>query len=191
LKMPEPTPQEHVYGVSKWSDLGYSTIDMLYLRPVRWFHQNVVERLRGPAYPYYHRKFGPVKTIDQCEIQDQVCFYEAEMAFLREKRIDTMIVEILHDRLTRCIAYEGRIDALDKCAKEKDALFESHTNWYQKYGEMGVPHSCIDAYMKQKHLMIWMRRHPEVDLKGWAIEREYENKAKEYIKSIPMPMEIR
>ncbi len=87
--------------------------------------------------------------------------------------------------------YEGRIDALDKCAKEKDALFESHANWYQKYGEMGVPHSCVDAYMKQKHHMIWMRRHPEVDLKGWAIEREQERKTKDYIKSIPMPMEIR
>ncbi|CAF4126293.1 unnamed protein product, partial [Rotaria magnacalcarata] len=70
-------------------------------------------------------------------------------------------------------------------------LFESHTNWYQKYGEMGVPHSCVDAYMKQKHLMIWMRQHPEVDLKGWAIERDYEQKTKDYIKSIPMPMEIR
>ncbi|CAF3984543.1 unnamed protein product [Rotaria magnacalcarata] len=79
----------------------------------------------------------------------------------------------------------------NKCIKEKDVLFESRTNWYQKYGEMGVPHSCVDAYMKQKHLMAWMRQHPEVDLKGWAIERDYEQKTKDYIKSIPMPMEIR
>ena len=189
--MPEPSPPEHVYGINKWSDIGHSTIDLLYLRPVRWFHRNIVERLRGPSYPYYHRVFGPVKTIDECEIQDQVCFYEAEMAFLREKRIDTMILEILHDRLNRCVAYEGRIDALDKCKKEKDAFFESHANWYQKYGEMGMPHSCIDAYMKQKHIMIWMRRHPEVDIKGWAIEREAEKKTRDYVKNIPMPLEIR
>ena len=53
---------------------------------------------------------------------------------------------------------------------------------------MGIQHSCVDAYMKQKHLMIWMRRHPEVDLKGWTIERENERKTRDYIKSIPMPM---
>lgn len=189
--MPEPSPPPHIDGINKWSDLGHSVLDFVYLRPVRWFHQNIVERLRGAPYPYYHRVFGPVKTIDECEIQDQVCFYEAEMAFLRERRIDTMIVEILQDRLKRCIVHEGRLDALDKCKKEKDALFESHTNWYQKYGEMGMPHSCVDAYMKQKHLMIWMRRHPEVDLKGWSIERERENKAREYVKNIPMPLEIK
>ena len=63
--MPEPSPPEHVYGVNKWADIGYSAIDTLYLRPVRWFHRNFVERFRGPAYPYYHRQFGPVKTIDE------------------------------------------------------------------------------------------------------------------------------
>ena len=128
IEMPEPSPPEHVYGISKWADLGRSTLDMIYLRPVRWFHRNFVERFRGAPYPYYHRKFNEVKTVDECEIEDQICFYEAEMTYLREKRIDTMIVEILHDRLARCVVYEGRIDGLDKCAKEKDALFESHTN---------------------------------------------------------------
>ena len=33
--------------------------------------------------------------------------------------IDTTVVEILHDLLTHCVAYDGHINALDKCAKEK------------------------------------------------------------------------
>ncbi len=44
-------------------------------------------------------------------------------------------IEILHDHFARCVACEGRTDA----------LFESHANWYQNYHEAGIPHPRVDA----------------------------------------------
>jgi hypothetical protein len=35
--------------------------------------------------------------------------------------------------------------------------------------------TCIDAYMKQKHRLIWQRRHPEKDIVGF--EKRKENRA--------------
>lgn len=35
-------------------------------------------------------------------------------------------------------------------------------NFFIKYGELGSEADVRDAYMKQKHRMIWERRHPEI-----------------------------
>ena len=35
-------------------------------------------------------------------------------------------------------------------------------NWYIKYGDLGVHHRVEDAFMKQKHRMVWERRHGTV-----------------------------
>ena len=34
---------------------------------------------------YYHRRFNRVPTIDQCEIDDPLCRYEADAQFKRDK----------------------------------------------------------------------------------------------------------
>lgn len=34
---------------------------------------------------YYHRRFERVPTIDQCEIDDPLCRYEANVQFQRDK----------------------------------------------------------------------------------------------------------
>lgn len=34
---------------------------------------------------YYHRRYPRVKTIDQCEIGDPVCVYEAQEQYKRDK----------------------------------------------------------------------------------------------------------
>lgn len=34
---------------------------------------------------YYHRKFPRVKTVDQCEVEDATCIYEAQEQFHRDK----------------------------------------------------------------------------------------------------------
>ena len=41
--------------------------------PVRWFRETVVEPNQGPEYPYYHRRFRRVPTIDECYLHDYVC----------------------------------------------------------------------------------------------------------------------
>ncbi|CAF0822765.1 unnamed protein product [Didymodactylos carnosus] len=185
--MPEPK-HEHIYGVNKWQDFSRRVFDYMYFYPVEWFHDNVVERLRGPSYPYYHRKFNPVKTIDECEIDDKVCFYEANQAYERDKRIDTIIIDILFTRAARCSIYEGKLDADTTCRKELDDLFQARCNYYQKYGEMGVPHSVIDAYMKQKHHMVYMRRHPDYDFSGVDDQRKFEAERRANMKKIRQPL---
>lgn len=41
---------------------------------------------------------------------------------------------------------------------------ENELNFFIKYGELGSEADVRDAYMKQKHRMIWERRNPEVTL---------------------------
>ena len=41
--------------------------------PARWFREKVVEPNQGPEYPYYHRRYRRVPTIDECYLHDYVC----------------------------------------------------------------------------------------------------------------------
>lgn len=41
-------------------------------------------------------------------------------------------------------------------------LEENELNFFIKYGELGAEADVRDAYMKQKHRLIWERRHPEI-----------------------------
>ena len=38
-----------------------------------------------PDYVYYHQKFRRVPTVDQCYIDDNVCLFEAQEQFNRDK----------------------------------------------------------------------------------------------------------
>ena len=49
-------------------------------------------------------------------------------------------------------------------------------------GELGQQANAIDAYMKQKHRMIWQRRHPDVDIVGLDKQAEVKAKIAEYQK---------
>lgn len=48
------------------------------------------------------------------------------------------------------------------CAKLIEDYEEAELNWFIKYGELGWGADAADCYMKQKHRMIWERRHPEI-----------------------------
>ena len=39
---------------------------------------------------------------------------------------------------------------------------ENELNFFIKYGELGGEADVRDAYMKQKHRLIWERRHPDI-----------------------------
>lgn len=41
---------------------------------------------------------------------------------------------------------------------------ENELNFFIKYGELGSEADVRDAYMKQKHRMIWEKRNPEVNI---------------------------
>lgn len=85
---------------------------------------------------------------------------EAKEQFRFDKLVDKHIIDILQDRAIEC----SRVNTIDKtdCVKIVDDWQEAELNWFIKYGELGAAADVADAYMKQKHRMIWERRHPEI-----------------------------
>ncbi|PIO67870.1 hypothetical protein TELCIR_10367 [Teladorsagia circumcincta] len=59
----------------------------------------------------------------------------------------------------------NRVPEIDECGvndKVIEDLEENELNFFIKYGELGSEADVRDAYMKQKHRLIWERRHPEI-----------------------------
>lgn len=48
------------------------------------FIEKVVEP-NQQQYPWYHRRFRRVPTIDQCYTDDPVCYFEADMQYRRDR----------------------------------------------------------------------------------------------------------
>jgi NADH dehydrogenase (ubiquinone) 1 beta subcomplex subunit 10 len=42
-------------------------------------------RISNKDNHYYHRKFRRIPSIDECEVGDEVCFYETNQQFKRDK----------------------------------------------------------------------------------------------------------
>ncbi|XP_026468457.1 NADH dehydrogenase [ubiquinone] 1 beta subcomplex subunit 10 [Ctenocephalides felis] len=128
--------------------------------PVIWFRESVVVP-NQKSYPWYHQKLRRVPTIDTCYTDDPVCEYEANQQFIRDKMVDSEVLTILRQRFEDCSLYEAPDDA-EKCRTLLDQYNEASTNWFIKYGDLGGYHNVRRAYMKQKHRMIWERRHGPV-----------------------------
>ncbi|ENN77916.1 NADH dehydrogenase [ubiquinone] 1 beta subcomplex subunit 10 [Dendroctonus ponderosae] len=128
--------------------------------PTTWFREKVVEP-NQQQYPWYHQKFRRVPTIDQCYTDDAVCIYEANQQYRRDRKVDTEILTILRSRFEDCVMYESP-DHVTKCADINRVYQESITNWFTKYGDMGLYHDAQTALSKQKHRMIWERRYGPV-----------------------------
>ncbi|XP_056643209.1 NADH dehydrogenase [ubiquinone] 1 beta subcomplex subunit 10 [Diorhabda sublineata] len=129
-------------------------------RPVVWFRETVVEPNQKHSV-WYHQKFRRVPTIDECYTDDAVCIAEANLQFKRDKLVDSDILSILRERYEDCALYEAP-DHLEKCRPLFDQYQEATTNWFIKYGDLGGYGDAKAAYMKQKHRMIWERRHGPV-----------------------------
>ncbi|VDO43294.1 unnamed protein product [Brugia timori] len=129
--------------------------------PVTWFREKIIEPMNDRyRSPYYHRKLNRVPGIDDCAVDDLSCFYEANTQFRLDKLVDQNILDILRLRLSRCMDYNA--PNFVPCAKLIDDVEENELNFFIKYGEIGQEGDVRDAYMKQKHRMIWERRHPEI-----------------------------
>uniref|UniRef100_A0A7E4V377 NADH dehydrogenase [ubiquinone] 1 beta subcomplex subunit 10 n=1 Tax=Panagrellus redivivus TaxID=6233 RepID=A0A7E4V377_PANRE len=133
----------------------------LFDAPVTWFRENVVEPLHDKyKMPYYHRQLSRVPTIDQCGVNDQACFFEANEQYRLDKMVDYHILQILRERTDRCILYNQ--PSFYKCANVIEDMEEAELNYFIKFGEMSSEADVRDVYMKQKHRLIWERRHPEI-----------------------------
>ncbi|EFP12666.1 hypothetical protein CRE_29612 [Caenorhabditis remanei] len=129
--------------------------------PATWFREKVVQPLNNRnRLPYYHRQLNRVPEIDECGVNDKACFYEANEQYRLDKMVDGFILQTLRQRVDRCMLYNNPDHS--PCAKVIEDMEENELNFFIKYGEMGGEADVRDAYMKQKHRMIWERRHPEI-----------------------------
>lgn len=112
-------------------------------------------------YPWYHRQFRRVPTIDECYENDSVCYFEANQQFKRDKLVDCNVIKILRRRFEDCVLYEGP-DCTTKCRPLREQYLEASANWFTKYGDLGAFGTVVTAYMKQKHRLVWERRHGPV-----------------------------
>ncbi|GAB6032646.1 hypothetical protein CHUAL_011524 [Chamberlinius hualienensis] len=128
-------------------------------KPITWFRETIVLPNRK-SYPYYHRKFNRVPDIDQCYEDEMACVQEAQAQFKRDKKVDVEIVNILRRRKEECRVYEYP-DHREKCAQIYEDYEQAAENYFIKYGDLGYHGNVVDAFMKQKHRLIWERRHPK------------------------------
>ncbi|XP_023240060.1 NADH dehydrogenase [ubiquinone] 1 beta subcomplex subunit 10-like [Centruroides sculpturatus] len=126
--------------------------------PVTWAREKIVAN--RPKYYYYHEKFRRVPTIDECEIGDVLCYYEANEQYKRDKAVDTEILNLLRLRRDDCVFYESP-DHKENCKKVLADYEEAALNWFIKYGDLSGYATVRDCYMKQKHRLIWERRQQE------------------------------
>ncbi|XP_074027474.1 NADH dehydrogenase (ubiquinone) PDSW subunit [Leptinotarsa decemlineata] len=151
--MPEITPRNIV-------ERFFCAVGNVLDAPAVWVREKIVEP-NQKSYPWYHQKFRRVPTIDECYTDDAVCIYEANCQYKRDKQVDSEILTILRERFEACSMYEAP-DHLEKCTPLFRQYEEATTNWFIKYGDLGAYHNATSAYMKQKHRMIWERRHGPV-----------------------------
>ncbi|PAA57943.1 hypothetical protein BOX15_Mlig007275g6 [Macrostomum lignano] len=135
--------------------------------PTTWFKENVIDKYRK-KYPYYHRRYPRVPTIDQCFVDDELCNLEADEQYKRDRLVDQEIVNILRRRREQCFQWYGRQrDLIEKhCGQIQKDYDEASTNYFIKHGDMGYAHNVKNALMKQKHRMLWERKYGEVGSRG-------------------------
>lgn len=69
-------------------------------------------------------------------------------------------MRILQERVDRCLTYHNPY--VKPCGPVVEDYEEAELNWFIKYSELGYTADAVDVLMKQKHRMIWERRHPEI-----------------------------
>jgi len=128
------------------------------IAPGDFIKSKVLPKLRGPEYPYYHRVYRRVKTVDECKADDWACIYEADIQYKRDRVVDKYILSVLRDREQECI-FHWTPDHEFKCAKETRDRIDGERNWEMKHGDLGVNNTALNAFYKQKHRMVFERRH--------------------------------
>jgi len=121
----------------------------------------ILPKLRRPEYPYYHRRYRRVPTVDECNADDTICIWEANQQYKRDRDVDKFILDNLRNRRQECFMH-WKPDHDFKCGKEIQDFMEAERNWQMKHGDMGINATALNAYYKQKHRMVYERRHGPV-----------------------------
>ncbi|XP_059203093.1 NADH dehydrogenase [ubiquinone] 1 beta subcomplex subunit 10 [Centropristis striata] len=113
-----------------------------------------IESLRSDKkMVYYHQKFRRVPYLTSCEQGDFLCYYEAEMQWRRDFKVDQEILGIMQERMRACYTREG--DSWQQnCAKTIQDFDQTARNYQSRYGDLGVYASARKCLMKQKERMM-------------------------------------
>ncbi|KAL5965498.1 NADH dehydrogenase ubiquinone 1 beta subcomplex subunit 10 [Taenia solium] len=137
-------------------------------KPVTLFREQIVERIPRKKFYYYHQRFVRVPEIDSCRVDDKICITEANEQFHRDRLVDANIVRILRQRVNECKKwYDRDYEDMDRfCKPYIKEHEEAATNFFIKYGELYHWSDVRDAFMKQKHRMLWEREHGPIGPKS-------------------------
>ncbi|XP_013870347.1 NADH dehydrogenase [ubiquinone] 1 beta subcomplex subunit 10 [Austrofundulus limnaeus] len=105
---------------------------------------------------YYHQKFRRVPYLTECEERDFTCYYEAEMQWKRDFKVDREIVKIVQERMSACVQREGT-NHEQNCYKEVQLFQEVSKNYQVCYGDLGGNANARKCLMKQKERMMAAR----------------------------------
>uniref|UniRef100_A0A8C6TH50 NADH dehydrogenase [ubiquinone] 1 beta subcomplex subunit 10 n=1 Tax=Neogobius melanostomus TaxID=47308 RepID=A0A8C6TH50_9GOBI len=131
------------------SKLFYYSVDV----PVTTF-RGVIDNLRSRNKSvYYHQKFRRVPNLTECEEGDYLCYYEAEMQWRRDYKVDQEVLKIIQERMRACHQREG-YSYEQNCAKEIKQFNEAAKNFQSCYGDLGAYASGRKCLMKQKQRMM-------------------------------------
>lgn len=129
--------------------LFYYSVDV----PVTTFRGIVDSIQEGRKAAYYHQKFRRVPELTECQEGDYPCYYEAEMQWRRDHKVDQEIVKVVQERMRACQQREGS-SYPQNCAKEMQLFTEVATNYQSRYGDLGAYASSRKCLMKQKARMM-------------------------------------
>ncbi|XP_029364453.1 NADH dehydrogenase [ubiquinone] 1 beta subcomplex subunit 10 [Echeneis naucrates] len=131
------------------SKLFYYSVDL----PVTTFREAVDKIRANNKSVYYHQKFRRVPDLTECQHGDYPCYYEAEMQWRRDYKVDQEIVKVIQERLRACQQREGA-SHLQNCANEIQQFNEVTKNFQSRYGDLGAYASGRKCLMKQKERMM-------------------------------------
>lgn len=147
--------QREEKGFLKPVRLATTVIHTLWAKPAEMLN-NIITAIRpeeNDDNKFYHRIYPRVKNIWECDKNDPVCIYEAEHQFMRDKRVDEEIIEVLKEKMKTCEYRNSEIRDV-KC-KEISELYQSACNSYHiKYGELGITPTAENVLNKQKNRFI-------------------------------------